>query len=246
MHTRNFLRSTSFAVFAVVAASSARAHEREFTQSRDWFIPYPGEFEVESRNFFDTSHGLYTTQVEVECGITKHIAIEPGVEISETSPDHFDVTAFDAELRTNFGEFAYDKLLFAFNLEYENPVQSQDPNHLEGKFIVSRYSESGLDATLNLNVGRDIEIDNEWEEELTAGVVYPFFNGEALGKAGWRSVPRFGVEGVQNLKEHHTQVGPLFVYRAAKHLNFLASYMIGVDERDENSDVLTIIAEWEF
>jgi hypothetical protein len=240
---------------AAFAVSGASAHEREFTLSRDWFLPYQGEFEVETRNFFDTGHGIYSGELEFEWGITKHFAIEPGIAYREKDDENneFEMEAASLELRFNFGDFAYDKFLSALNLEYEHPFhEDEDPKHAEAKFIVARYGKNGVDFVANVNVGRELNMDKEWEEEITLGGVMPLKRlgeelGEDLGGAGWRQVPRIGLELIEDLKEHNTGIGPLFVYRATSHLNFLASYVFGIDDRDEdNADVLTIIAEWEF
>jgi hypothetical protein len=226
-------------------APATFAHEREFTLSRDWFIPYPGELELELRNFFDTSNGEYAAQFEVEIGITKHFAIEPGIEIAENEEGDYEVEGSELELRFNFGEFAYDKWLPALNVEYEHPSESDEADKAEVKLVASRYGENGRDISVNLNFGKELEDEKESESELTFGYVMPFHEG-VEDTAGWHYGPRAGIEALQDFEEGHTRVGPLFIYRPTEHWNFLASYTFGVNERDENPDILEIIVEWEF
>jgi hypothetical protein len=226
-------------------APATLAHEREFTLSRDWFIPYPGELELELRNFFDTDHGDYSAQFEVEYGISKHFAIEPGIEIAKNEDDEYEIEGAELELRFNFGEFAYDRWLPALNVEYEHPSESDEADALEAKFVASRYREDGKDVSVNLNFGKEIEGEKESESELTAGFVMPFKEG-VEDSAGWHYGPRAGVELLQDFEQGHTRIGPLFIYRPTKHLNFLTSYTFGVNDEDENPDILEIIVEWEF
>ena len=55
-------RLTGIALAVSFAASVCSAHEREFTQSRDWFLPYKGEHELEWRSFVDTTHAAGASQ----------------------------------------------------------------------------------------------------------------------------------------------------------------------------------------
>lgn len=234
------------ALLAFLAAPSALAHERQYTRSRDWFIPYPGEVELEARNFVDTTHGSYVGQYEVEIGIFEHFAIEPGVELRENDEGKYELEAAEMELRFNFGEFSYGSILPALNVEYEHPFESDDESsRLLGRFILSRYDRSGKDVSVNFNLGQELEDEQETSYELTAGYVMPF-SEEGEGEAGWREVPRFGFEAIENFTTHHAQLGPLFVYRASEHLNLLAGYQFAINDRGENPDQLAILLEWEF
>ena len=239
----------------VVLASSlcglGYAHEREFTQSRDWFLPYRGESEMEVRNFFDTTHGQYSGQFEYEYGITDWFAIEPGIEWEEKEDkNEVEVEAAEIELRFHAGEFGYDKLLPALNLEYEQLLENEEDeqSEFEVKTVISRYGQGGHDFSINYNFGSTVSGETEWESELTAGFIMPF-EKEAQPSGGWHEGPRFGVEFVEDFEEHDARVGPLAVYRtqAGSHWNFLASYMLGINDRDgSNFDELTLIVEFEF
>src|SRR5262249_39743211 len=59
----------------LVVPALARAHERDFTLSRDWHLPYAGENEIESRTFWQTKHNDWVQQFEYEYGVTDHIAL---------------------------------------------------------------------------------------------------------------------------------------------------------------------------
>src|SRR5262245_29728060 len=87
------LRLLAPPAFACAFGESSSAHEREFTQSRDWHLPFRGEHEFELRSFFDTSHGDFRGQIEYEYGVTSHFAFEPGIEIRENEDDHYEVEA---------------------------------------------------------------------------------------------------------------------------------------------------------
>src|SRR5262245_61219753 len=110
----------------LLASATARAHERDFTLSRDWFLPYKGENEIESRTFWKTKPNDLVQQFEYEYGITDHFAIEPGLEFKHPNSERFELEAIEMELRFNFLEFDYNKLLPAFNLEYERVVEDEE------------------------------------------------------------------------------------------------------------------------
>jgi hypothetical protein len=228
-------------------AGPALAHEREFTLSRDWFLPYQGESEIESRTFVDTTHGEWLQEFEYEYGVTDWFAVEPGVEIAE-KPDssEIEVEAVDLELRFHFMQFEYGKILPALNVEYEHPSESEEPDRGELKFILSMYNKDGQDISVNFNAGRELEKEKESESELTYGYVRPLREVDASETAYFRSEPRFGVEGIHDFHEGFDRLGPLVIYRPMTHLNLLASYTFALDDRGENFDEFRFIAEWEF
>jgi hypothetical protein len=228
-------------------ASPALAHEREFTLSRDWFLPYQGEMEMESRTFIDTTHGDWLQEFEFEYGVTDWFAIEPGIGINQGSDSNdLRVDEYDVELRFHFLQFEYGKILPALNVEYEHPSDSEEADTGTLKFILSRYGQDGQDLALNFNVARELEKEREHNDELTLGYVRPFHEVDASETAYFRSEPRFGLEGVHNFHDGHDQLGPLFIYRPTTHLNLLTSYVFALDDRGENSDEFRLIAEWEF
>lgn len=244
MRLRPFVFLLAFTGFAI----SAQAHEREYTLSRDWFLPYQGEHEVEWRSFFDTTHGQYDAQFEYEYGVTEWFAIEPGLEVHEKEEGNLEVEGAELELRFHWGKFDYDKWLPALNVEYEQPFEDEPGEEpaIELKTVLSRYGESGHDFTVNLNFGKQISGEKESEGELTAGWVMPL-DANANDSAGWHHGARAGIEGIDDFRHGNARVGPLFVYRPSNHLNLLTSYAVAVDERDEgNFDELTVIVEWEF
>jgi hypothetical protein len=234
------------AAILLLAAPSAIAHEREYTLSRDWFLPYKGESEVESRTFWDTRHNNVLQQFEYEYGITDWFAVEPGIAFVREGDEHFQVDAVDVELRFHFWQFAYDRFLPALNVEYEHPRLDEEYDHGEIKLVLSRYGQDGQDYTFNLNGGRELTADGAREAEMTFGYVRPFRNVDASSSAYFRTEPRFGVEAVHDFQESFNGLGPLFVYRGTEHLNLLASYIFGLNEREENGDQLRVILEWEF
>src|SRR5215471_12570838 len=122
----------------LLLASPSLAHEREFTLSRDWFLPYQGEMEMESRTFIDTTHGDWLQEFEFEYGVTDWFAIEPGIGINQgTDGNDLRVDEYDVELRFHFLKFEYGKILPALNAEYEHPSDPGEADRGELKFILS-------------------------------------------------------------------------------------------------------------
>jgi hypothetical protein len=241
----------------LAAPAIARAHERDFTLSRDWHLPYKGENEIEARSFWQTKHNDFVQQFEYEYGVTDHFAIEPGVEFKKPNGEEFEIEAAEVELRMNFLEFDYDKLLPAMNLEYERRIKSgedddadaeeESDNKLELKTILSLYTRDGQDFTVNANVGRGFGGEGEhfWEGEITAGYSrqLDFIPGLAVSKEQPIEV---GVEFIQEIfHEHRTGLGPLVTWRASQHFHVLATYVFALRERSEESDELRFILEWE-
>lgn len=217
------------------------SHEREFTQSRDWHLPFSGEHEFELRSFFDTTHGDFRGQIEYEYGVTRHFAFEPGLEIEENEDGKVEVEGAEIELRFNFGEYRQGAWLPALNVEYEHPFEDEEASKVVLKGVLSRYGERD-DLTLNLNVGRELEDERETESELTAGWVRDLGLATEDGRWLWR----LGLEVVDDFEEHHLRAGPLVNLRANRHLHFLASYLPAIDDRGEgNFDELAIIVEIE-
>jgi hypothetical protein len=259
LRTRTSVLRTGLAVASL--AGVATAHERDFTISRDWHLPYPGESEVESRSFWDPRPGDFIQQFEFEYGISEHLAIEPGVKFMRIGKDPFQLTGADVELRLNFRDFGFNKLLPALNVEYERQLKETDEdsgntnagfdnpkNAVELRGIVSLYTERGEDFTVNLNVGRVFgEGESEWEGELTAGYARALGMFAGLG-AGEEHETKVGFEFLQGLsKEKNTGIGPVVSFRATKHLHVLANALVAVNHRGSgHNDELRLILEWEF
>ena len=223
----------------------ASAHEREFTQSRDWHLPHAGEHEFELRSFFDTSHGDYRGQLEYEYGVTRHFAFEPGIEVQENEDGNYEVEAAELELRFNFGMYRRSAWLPALNVEYEHPFDDEEADKVELEGVLSRY---GLrdDFTVNLNYGREIEDEHEDESQLTAGWLHRFVDDDSEFEYDSSGV-KLGFEAVQDFEDNHLRAGPLLVWRASRHFNLLVSYLPAIDDRGEgNFDELAVILEWEF
>ena len=220
----------------------AAAHEREFTRSRDWHLPYEGEHEFELRSFIDTTHGDWRAQVEYEYGVTRHFAIEPGLEVKENEEGETEIEAAELELRFNFLEYERFRWLPAFNLEYEHPFEDEEASAVELKSVLSRYGRRD-DLTINLDFGKELEGEHESESELTAGWSHALDLGQTSdGGQRWR----FGLEALEDFESDHLRAGPLVSFRTGPHFHVLGSYLMAVDERGEgNIDELTLILEFE-
>lgn len=259
--TRGSVRPIASAAALLTLSALAAAHERDFTISRDWHLPSVGENEIESRSFWDPRPGDFVQQFEYEYGITEHIAIEPGIKFMTVGSDPFRLSGADIELRTNYFDFAYDRLLPALNLEYERQLHETDEesgntnadfdnpkNAVELRGILSYYTERGEDYTVNLNVGRIFgEGEAEFESEFSAGYVHPldFIPGWTPSD---QHPMKIGVEFLQELsQEKNTSIGPVLTWRATRNLHVLLNGMYAINHRgDGHNDELRLILEWEF
>jgi hypothetical protein len=238
---RTTLRTTAL---VLAAAGSAAAHERDFTLSRDWHLPYPGEFEVESRSFWGTHSHDFTQMFELEYGISKHFAIEPGVSFVKVDGDSVDYDAFDTELRFNLFDFELGKILPALNVEYEHPDSSEEPDMGELKLILTRYDVDGQDLTVNFNVGQELENGGKTENEITAGYVHGI---GPIGEGGPQpGEVKAGVEFIHQFDDVHTGLGPLVTYKVSEHLHVLGAFVVALNDRPDNEDQVRVIVEWEF
>lgn len=230
------LASLSF----VLGASKASAHERDFTLLRDWFLPYKYEREIEYR-MTNLPHGKFTAhEFEFEYGITDHFAIEPGIEFVKEDEDKLHVDGYDVELRFNFGDFEPNKFLPALNVEFEHPVDEEEDDHVEFKFIASRYDAQGNDLTVNLNIGWATEHRREQESEFALGFMHPAKPGMQRREPGFK----YGFEFAEDLVEHHAVLGPTLAWRSSEHFHLIGTFAFGLNDKDD--DTLKLIAEWEF
>ncbi len=238
----------AFVMTLVVAglAANASAHHRDFTFLRDWYLPYKGEQEIESRTtFIGKDNNFVLQEFEFEYGITKNFAIEPGVGVTKADGEKWHVDAWDVELRFNFLDFEVNKILPAVNVEYENPSAVGEPDHGEIKFILSYYTAQGENFSLNLNIGQELSGPKEKEGEILFGYARPIgrSTGEEGGyNLGWRG----GFESVYDFQEHNIGLGPVLIARVNEHLNAVATFMFGLNHRDAFHDILKLILEWEF
>ena len=253
-----FSRTSAGALALVACTGLASAHERDFTLSRDWHLPYAGENEFESRTFWDPKPNDLAQQFEYEYGVSDHFAIEPGVKLLKPNGDDFELKVVECEFRFNFRDFDYGKLLPAFNIEYEhrvgdelemesiNPDFEAEKQAVEFKGILSWYPEPGEDFTLNVNVGRlDGEDETEWESEMTFGYLHKLDFVPGLESKDHPT--GVGVEFLQQFSgEHFTEIGPVVSWRATPHLHVLATALYAVNRREEHNDELRLILEWEF
>jgi hypothetical protein len=255
---RPFRIAAAGAAALLALAPVASAHERDFTISRDWHLPYAGENEIESRTFWDPKPNDLVQQFEYEYGVSDHFAIEPGVKFVKFNADDFKLKMAECEFRFNFLDFGYEKLLPAFNLEYEhrvgdelegenvNPDFDAPKQAIELKGIVSWYTERD-DVTLNVNLGRvDDEDQWDWESELTFGYLRKL---DSI--FGWEPPKEHpigaGVEVLQQFSHDKlTEIGPVVSWRATQHLHVLLAGLYAVNHREEHNDELRLILEWEF
>jgi hypothetical protein len=245
------------ALFAAFAADDARAHERDFTLSRDWRLPAQHEHELESFTFWDPRPNDLVQELEVDYGITSHASFEPGVRWTKPNADRLELSNVDADLLFSFRSFGYDKLLPAFGLGYDyrlhddtEPISANfdnPKNALDFTGILSWYTERGEDYTANLNVGRHWgDSVHEWDSSFTAGYVHPldFVPGIELSPLHPMNV---GLEFSQEIsQEKFTGLGPVLSWRGNKHFKAVGTFVYAVNKRSEHFDELRLLLEWEF
>lgn len=235
-------------LFAMGLVSSAQAHHRDFTFLRDWYLPYAGEREIESRTSFEDKTRATQQEFEFEIGITKHFAIEPGIGFHQEPGDKTHLDEWDIELRFNFMDFAYNKVLPAINVEYENPADPAESKNGRLKFIASVYTEKGEDWSANFNVTQALSNGRAKQSEFLLGYSRPF--GSKTEEDGEdkeaRSQLRGGFEYMFDLTDHHQWLGPVVAFRISNHLNSIFTYLFKLNHKDEINNQLKLIFEWEF
>lgn len=230
---------------ALGLAGRAEAHHRDFTFIRDWFLPYQGEQEFESRTTYVEGIKSFDQEFEYEYGVNNHMAIEPGIALHQDNGGKLHIDAWDAELRMNFGEFAFNKVLPALNVEYEDPSAQGEPSHGELKFIFSYYTEAGEDYSLNLNIGQELSGPKEKEGEALFGYarpIGPHTEGAVGYQLGWRG----GFESAFDFQEHFMAAGPVVIFRARREFNALLTALMPLNHSGEQHTVLKLIMEYEF
>ena len=235
----------------------ARAHERDFTLSRDWRLPAQHEHEIESFTFWDPRPNDLVQELEVDYGITGHASFEPGVRWTKPNGDRLELSDVDLDMLFSFRSFGYEKLLPAFGVGYDyrlhddtDPISANfdDPKNVcELTGILSWYTESGEDYTANLNVARVWgDGENPWESSFTAGYVHPldFIPGLELSPLHPMNV---GLEFTQEIsQEKFTGLGPVLSWRGNRHFKAVATFVYAVNKRSEHFDELRLLLEWEF
>ncbi len=228
-----------------LCAARASAQEREFTLSRDWFLPGVGEHELELRSRFDTRHGEFFGELEYEHGLTDWFTIEPEFEFQKVGDEDLEADSAALVLRFHALDFAPDKLLPALNAEFEFPFHADDDMYSELQFVLSRYGSSGNDMTLNFSAGQTLEGPLVRHDELTLGFLHNF-GGKLHTGEDWGEDKGLGLEFSEEFQDHLMKLGPVFKLRASHGVNLVASYVVGLNERDANSDLLSLILEYEF
>jgi hypothetical protein len=237
-------------MFLLGLASSAQAHHRDFSFIRDWYLPYVGEREIESRTSIEDTTRATQQEFEFELGISKHFAIEPGIGFHQEPGDKTHLDEWDIELRFNFLDFDYNKVLPAINVEYENPANTSESKLGKIKFIASLYTRRGEDFSLNFNLIQQMSNGRALDSELLFGYSRPLSRreeGEGKGDGEEeRSAVRGGFEYIQNLTTHDQWFGPTAAFRVNKHLNGVFTYLFATNHKDEIFNQLKFILEWEF
>jgi len=232
-------------VLAFGLLPAAHAHHRDFSFSRDWFLPYKGEKEIEARTTYVPDEKAWIQEFEFEYGITDDFAIEPGIEFHKDGDgDKLHLDGYEVELRFRIGTFATNRLLYAFNIGLDHPVRDESP-HGEFQALFTYLTEEGTNFCANINVGQSQVGDPESESEFTFGVVTPF-GANSREEMGYNVGFRGGIEFMRNLNDGSMRLGPTLVMRRNKNFNMLLSALFPLNNSDENKSIFKFIAEYEF
>ncbi len=169
-------------------------------------------------------------QVEYEYGLTDSwdIALYQRWEQTTTpADDKFEYTGTKVRTRYRLGEkgmYPLDVLLY---LEYIRPDDSDNPDVLEGKFILAK-DFGPLNVAYNQIVAEGLNHDGETEHEYAAGVGYEF-------NPAWK----LGVESTGNLTEDKYYFGPTAAWAGERFWVALGA-LRGLNDRSDDLRVRLI------
>jgi hypothetical protein len=92
-------------VLAVASAAPARADQRYFSHTYDWFTPSQGEKEIELY-WTQENGGEADSQLEFEYGITNRWMVAPYLLMKREHGGDFEVEGWKLEQRSRLGTFA--------------------------------------------------------------------------------------------------------------------------------------------
>jgi hypothetical protein len=217
-------------VIALGCAAPAKAHERYFTYTYDWFTPAKNEKELELW-WTQEKGGVADGQIEFEYGVTNRYVIAPYLLLHREHGGDFSVEGWKLEQRYRFGNFGYNKFLPALYLEVKK--ENSEPYELEGKLITSYLFGRGWVWSTNFIFEGEVEDRAKVEFGYATGLSYPVTDRF-----------RAGVELFGNWTEKEHFFGPTVSYRFRSDIKLLMT--AGFRYQGEESGAVRVIFEKEF
>jgi hypothetical protein len=185
----------------LAAATPARADERLFTYTYDWFTPQKHEKELEltwTQGNGGTAEGL----LEFEYGVTNRYVVAPYLVLGREHGGDLRVEGWRLEQRYRLGSYGRNRFLPALYLEMEKG--NGEPYNLEGKFITSYLFGDNFTWSSNLIAEGLVADRSQIELGYATGVARPITDHLTLG------VELFG-----SVTEREHFFGPTVGYRFA-------------------------------
>lgn len=203
------LLSTSAALLLFGSTSSAFADERDFVWTYDWTVPFKGEREIE---FWATDFGGGKTDFwfEFEYGVDGHYMFAPYLQIERNGNDYV-VNGWKFEQRYAFGQFKFDKPLYAayFEIKKENDEEIE----LEAKLITTITRKDGVSWSGNIIAEMATDGRNVFVWEYATGVSQ---------KHGYNM--SYGIEAFGNITKRRHFIGPTVGMRIKPGQKIVAGY----------------------
>lgn len=218
---------------AVVPMRSAEAHKRDFPVTYDWLQPSKGEKELELHETYSVKSREAEHQLEFEYGITNRWMVAPYLVYTQGPDEHLNLSAVKVETRYQLGSYATNKFLPGLYLEYEKP--KGEKAEIEGKLILSRYSNNGNDFSLNLVAEHQLESGAHTRYAITGGY------SAAVGGKGIR----LGAEAYKDLDSGRVNAGPTLAFAPAPGLWTSIGYSFPVNGHDGEQQANALL-EYEF
>ena len=166
-------RSIAVTVAALAAlaacAAPARADERFFAYTYDWFTPEKGDKEAA---FWWTQGegGNVDAQLQFEYGVTDRYSVSPFLMVNRAHGGDWEVEGWKLEQRYRFGEYKKDHLLPGAFLAVEK--KNHGPWALEGNLITTYEAHQGWVWAGNLIFKGPVEDDADLELGYSTGVSF--------------------------------------------------------------------------
>jgi hypothetical protein len=238
-NTKTTLLCLSF-IGGILGASGASAHRRDFPVTYDWHQPLKGEKEIESHTDYRWSDKTWEQQLEFEYGVTSRFMVAPYLVYAKEPGGSLRYDAFKLETRYQLGNEATGKVLPGLYLEFEKP--KGEKLEIEGKIILSTFTDRGEDWSLNLVTERSTEHGAKQLYTYSAGYARPLGHG--------RSAPRGGFELVRDIDDGRLNFGPVFGIaprvQGTASMAALIGYGFPLDHRGGNKGELRLLVEYEW
>jgi hypothetical protein len=164
----------------MLAGPPAHADKAEYFETYGYFTSAKGEIELELWNdFFSTARRKDSEEehaghlISVEYGITDRWMTEVYAQWRDNPAEHgLQYVETKLETRYRLGNYSPKTPNMACYAEYEKSAVAGVPDHLEGKWIVSK-DFGKLNVSANAIFEKDLQTGSKWEFGYAGGLSYP-------------------------------------------------------------------------